>query len=166
MNSLFLFEKLENSDEFNKFIEGNKDAYLCSGFFIIDKDEKPQNKYHFDFYVPSKSKTFSFEMEEGIKFVELERLTEIVLEKVSMKEGVDFDNLEEMIIREMEFKKINNKIQKLIFSLQSKDGKDILIGTVFVSGLGMISVNFDISQKKIIDFEKKSLFDMMKIIKK
>jgi hypothetical protein len=168
MNSQFLFEKLEDSEEFKKFKEENKDAYLCSGFFIIDLNEKnPENKYHFDFYIPSSKKTFSFELEEGIKLVELERLeTENVLEEVSLKNHFDFERIKGLILSEMELKHINNKIQKMIFSLQSKDGKDILIGTIFLSGLGLISVNFDLAENRITDFEKKSLFDMMKIIKK
>jgi len=166
MNFKFLIEKLETSEEFKKFIEENKDAYFCSGFFIVDKDEKPQNKYHLDFYIPSKDKTFSFELEDGIKLVELEHIEGPVLEKVSMKEEFDFDFLEEIILEEMRNKKINNKIQKLIFSLQNKDKRDFLIGTIFLSGLGLVSVNIDVLEKKIIDFEKKSLFEMMKIVKK
>jgi hypothetical protein len=171
MNSQFLWEKLEDSEELKKFKEENPDAYLCSGFFIIDSEEKiPDNKYHFDFYIPSSKKTFSFELESGIKIVELERLENetsvITLEEVSLKNHFDFGEIKEKILREMEFKHISNKIQKMIFSLQSKDGKDVLIGTVFLSGLGLISVNLDLFSNEIVDFEKKSLFDMMKIVKK
>jgi hypothetical protein len=168
MNSQFLWEKLEESEEFKKFKEENKDAYLCSGFFIIDLIEKnPDNKYHFDFYIPSKKKTFSFELEDGIKLVELERLeNETLLEEVYLKNHFDFEKIKELILNEMEFKNISNKIQKMIFSLQNKEGKDIFLGTIFLSGLGLLSVNVDLIENKITDFEKKSLFDMMKIVKK
>ncbi|MEK6913417.1 MAG: hypothetical protein AABW47_01970 [Nanoarchaeota archaeon] len=168
MNSHFLLEKLEDSEEFKKFKSENKDAYLCSGFFILDLNEKnPENKYHFDFYIPFSKKTFSFELEDGIKLVELERLEEEkVLEEVSLKNHFDFGEIQQKILTEMELKHISNKMQKMIFSLQSKDGKDILIGTIFLSGLGLISANFDLTENRITDFEKKSLFDMMKIIKK
>lgn len=166
MNFKFLIEKLENSGEFKKFIEENKDAYLCSGFFIVDKEENPKNQYHLDFYIPSNKKTFSFELEEGIKLVELERFESSILEKISFEQEFDFDFLEEIILKEMINKNVNKKIQKLIFSLQSKDGKPFLIGTIFLSGLGLVSVNIDLNEKKITDFEKKSLFEMMKIVKK
>jgi hypothetical protein len=54
MNFRFLTEKLESSEEFNDFINKNKDAYLCSGFFIFDYESQFQNnKYSLDFYVPS-----------------------------------------------------------------------------------------------------------------
>jgi hypothetical protein len=167
MNSQFLFEKVQNSQEFKKFKKENKDAYLCSGFFVVDFESKDSdNKYHFDFYIPSSKKTFSFELENEIKLVPLERNDEQILDKVLMKSHFDFDKLKEKILIEMELKKITNKIQKMIFSLQNKDGKDFLIGTIFLSGLGLLKVDIDIASNQITDFEKKSLFDMMKIIKK
>ncbi len=166
MNSQFLLEKLYSPDEFKKFIKENPDAYLCSGFFDIDAEKGLDNKYHFDFYVPSSKKTFSFEMENEIKMVPLERDYETILDKVLMKKHFDFDKLKEKILIEMELKKINSRIQKMIFSLQNKEGKDILIGTIFLSGLGLLKVDIDINSNQITEFEKKSLFDMMKIIKK
>jgi hypothetical protein len=167
MNSHFLLEKLEDSEEFKKFMKENKDSYLCSGFFIIDLESKtPENKYHFDFYIPSTKKTFSFELEQGIKLVELERFEEKILAEISMKDNFDFDEIKEMILKEMIEKKINNKIQKIIFSLQNQEGKDFLYGTIILSGLGILKMTYDISEKKMDDFEKKSFFDMMKIVKK
>ena len=48
------------------------------------------------------------------------------------------------------------------FISKSSNRKDFLIGTVFISGLGMIKINIDISEMKIIVFETKSFFDFMK----
>ena len=167
MNSHFLLEKLEDSEEFKNFKKENKTSYLCSGFFIIDLESKtPENKYHFDFYIPESKKTFSFQLEDGVKLIELERFEENILKEVSMKDNFDFDEIKEMILKEMEEKKINNKIQKMIFSLQNQEGKDMLFGTIILSGLGILKMTFDISEKKLDDFEKKSFFDMMKIVKK
>ncbi|MCK9595807.1 hypothetical protein M0R19_01325 [Candidatus Pacearchaeota archaeon] len=165
MNSHFLLEKLECSDEYKKFMKENPSAYLCSGFFDIG-DDNSSNKYHFDFYVPESRDIFSFALENDIKLIKLERNDEQALDKVSMKDNFDFDKIKEKILIEMELKKINNKIQKMLFSLQNKDGKDFLLGTIFLSGLGMLKVNFDISNNQITDFEKKSIMDMMKIIRK
>jgi hypothetical protein len=167
MNSQFFFEKLENSEEYKKFMKENPQAYLCSAFFIIDFDtQPPENKFHFDYYLPSSKKTFSFELESGIKLVELERFDEKVLEKVSTETHFDFDEIYDKISKEMENKKISNKIQKMIFSLQNFENKDMLFGTIMLSGLSLIKMIFDISEDKITDFEKKSFFDMMKIVKK
>ena len=61
---------------------------------------------------------------------------------------------------------ISNKIQKFFFSFQKKDSQYFLIVTVFVSILGIINVNIKVPEMKITDFEKKSFFDMMNILKK
>jgi len=164
MNSQFLLEKLKNSEEYKTFKKENEDAYLCSGFFVFDMENPESSQYHFDFFVPSSKKTFSFELEKGVKLVPLERY-EQVLEKVLLVD-FDFDEIEKIISREMEFKKINNKIQKMIFSLQNVKGKDVLLGTIFVSGFGMVKVNIDLKDKIVTDFEKKSFWDMLNVMRK
>lgn len=163
MNLQFYLEKLHNSYEFEKFMKENPKAYLCSGFIVIDKEGK-DNKQHFDFFVSKEKKIFSFQLEEDYKKVEVERIDDKTPEEISP--DCDFDYIEKLITGEMFEKKINNKIQKILLSLQKLNGKDFLVGTVFISGLGILKVNIDIAEKKIIDFEKKSFFDMMKIVKK
>ena len=66
----------------------------------------------------------------------------------------------------MKTEEIDKKIQKILLSLQSKQGKDFLVGTVFISGMGIIKANIDLSEMKVVDFEKKSFFDMVKMVKK
>ncbi len=167
MNSHFLLEKLNNSEEYEKFIKEKPDAFLCSGFFIIDlESETPENKYNLDFYSPSDKKVFSFQLEKEVKFSPIDRHDEIIPERISMNEDFDLDKIKEMIEREMEWKKINNKIQKMLLSLQSKAGKDFILGTVFISGFGLVKVTIDLKEKRITDFEKKSFFDMLNIIRK
>lgn len=168
MNSQFLFEKLHSSEEFKKFMEEKKDAFLCSGFFIVDLENNKgsEDKYNLDFYVPSEKKFFSFQLNNEIKLSPIERQDEKIPEKILMKDNFDFDKLKELISREMEFKKINNKIQKMLFSLQCKDGKDFLLGTIFISGFGLVKVTVDLKEKRITDFEKKSFWEMLNIVRK
>ena len=165
MNLQFYLEKLRASEEFVIFIRENPDAFACSGFFCLDKEGK-DNKIHFDYFVPSTKEIFSFQLEESGKKMPLENIGEKIPEKISLEADVDFDFVEKMILAEMELKGIKNKIQKLIFSLQKIEGNDFLVGTIFISGLGIIKVNFDIAEKKITDFQKKSFFDMMSVLGK
>src|SRR4030042_4773283 len=118
MNSQFLLEKLNSSEEFKNFKKENKGAYLCSGFFVIDLENEAGNQYHFDFFVPENEKSFSFELEQAVRIVPLERYGQI-LEEVSMKNNFDFAEIEKIISAEMEMNKIKNKMQKMIFSLQN-----------------------------------------------
>jgi len=69
MNLQFYLEKLQSSKEFKKFSKENPNAYLCSGFFIVDKAnvKNPDNKVHLDFYIPAGGKVFSFDVKEEQK---------------------------------------------------------------------------------------------------
>ena len=66
----------------------------------------------------------------------------------------------------MKEENVNKQIQKLLFSLQKMKEKNFLIGTIFISGMGLLKVTILLDENKIVDFEKKSIFDMFKIIKK
>lgn len=164
MNLQFYLEKLHSSDVFKKFMKENPEAYMCSGFFTMDKEGK-DNKRHFDFYIPETKKMFSFKMEDGVEMVPID----IILEKVPEKLDIDFDfqfeEIEKMLEDEMKKQEIKSKIQKTILSLQDLKGKPFLVGTIFISMLGLLKVQIDISDMKIVEFEKKSLFDMIKRVK-
>ena len=165
MNLQFYLEKLLASNEFKKFKKENKEAYLCSGFFSIDRQGK-DNQQHLDFYIPSNKKMFSFQLEKGFELVPLENYDGRAPEKLSEKIELDFDEIENLIIDKMKDENVNKQIQKLLLSLQSLEGKNFIIGTIFTSGMGLLKITIDLSENKIINFEQKSFFDMFKIIKK
>ncbi len=185
MNFQFYLEKLFASPNFQGFLKENPDAYPCSGFFVIDKENltplgvypkghKPkdtefkgkENKQHFDYYVPSINKMFSFQLESGCEKVPIDILNNKIPEKISMNYNFDFNKVEKLIESKMFEEKINNKLQKILLSLQKVDNKDYLVGTVFISGLGMLNVRINVSEMKVVLFEKKSFFDMLSIKKK
>ena len=167
MNFQFYVEKLKDSVDFKEFIEKNKDAFPASCFFIIEfsNSKHPDNKQHFDYYIPSEDKMFSFKLEEGCKIVPVELVDKLEFNPVSLKHDFDFNEVINIISKEMEKRDVKSKVQKILLSLQNKDGKDYLIGTVFISNFGLLKVNIDIDEMKVINFEKKSFFDMLKIKK-
>lgn len=165
MNLQFYLEKLDESDEFKSFVREMKTAYLCSGYFSVDKEGK-ENKQNLDFYVPATGKFFSFSLDD-MKKSEIESFgKDFIPEEISIKTDFDFDEMEDLIIDKMAEEKVTNKIQKILYSLQQKDKKPFLVGTIFISGMGLLKVIIDIKAKKVTAFEKKSLFDMFKIVKK
>ena len=91
MNLRFYLEKLSNSNEFKNFMKHNEGAYLCSGFFVIDKEPKAKgNKQHLDYFVPQSKKVFSFQFENTeVKMVQLENFEREPPEKISTLE-IDF----------------------------------------------------------------------------
>lgn len=166
MNFQFYLEKLLKSKEFQKFEKENKDAFLCSGFFIIDKKEGG-NSQNLDYFVHSSKKMFSFKLNEDVELVPVENYGEdIEFEKLSDNLNFDFEEIERIIEGKMFDEKIKNKIEKMLLSLQSLKGRNYILGTIFISGLGLIKIKIDLESKEVSDFEKKSFFDMMRIVKK
>ncbi|GBE20202.1 hypothetical protein BMS3Abin17_00938 [archaeon BMS3Abin17] len=191
MNLQFYIEKLKHSKEYKDFMKENPKAHLCGGFFIIDKEnpQNPDNKAHLDVYIPSKKKMFNIEISckplsseifssetpkkiQGVSDFQLDGETKLhpvemfkgtlTPKKIKANSKLDFSEIEDMIYDKMEKEGIKNKLQRIIMILQNKDNKDFWICTVFISGLGLLKVNIDDASKKIILFEKKSLFDMLK----
>lgn len=165
MNTRFYEEKLHASGEFKKFREENPDSYLCSIFLSIDK-EKDSNQIHFDFFVPKTKKMTSFQLNGEIKNVPMEIYDEKIPEKISLDFDIDFWEIERMIAYRMEKEGIKSKMQRIVLSLQRLNGEDFLIGTVFISMLGMIKIRINARKKEILEFEKKSMFDILKVTKK
>ena len=165
MNFQFYIEKLHDSDSFKKFIKENPDAFLCSCFFVIDL-EGNQEKQHFDFFIPKDKKVFSFQLEKLCELVPVEVFDDKSLNKISFDHDFEFKNIEDLIVSKMRQAGIKNKIQKMLFSLQNKNGKDFLIGTVFISMMGMLKVIIDLDSMRITEFEKKSFLDIMKVSRK
>lgn len=172
MNFQFYLEKLMNSEDFQKFKKENPNAYLCSGFFSIDKEKDNDHQQHLDYYVPELDKMFSFKLlDEGkVEHIPVESFNSAEEKekpnKINDNYDFEFKDIEKMVEGKMFDEKINKKILKLLFSLQNNEGKDFLIGTIFISGLGLLKCGIDLQEKKIVEFEKKNFFDMMKIVKK
>jgi hypothetical protein len=171
MNFQFYLEKLFNSKEFTKFKKENPSAFLCSGFFSIDKkeSEKPDNQQHLDYFIPELNKMFSFKLDKKpVEMIAVENFgaTEFSPEKIRDNIDFSFGDIEKDIENKMGEDKIKNRVEKLLWSLQSRKGKSFMIGTIFLSNLSMIKITFDLDDKKIIDFEKKSFFDFIRVIKK
>lgn len=164
MNFQFYLEKLYSSAIFKNFIKENPKVHMCSGFFTIDKEGK-DNQIHFDFYIPDSKKMFSFRLEKDIEKIPVEVMTKKIPLEIKPNFNFNLKDVEEMIIDEMKKQDITNKLQKIIFSLQNIKGKNFLICTAFISMLGLIKIQIDLKEKKIILFEKKSLLDLMKRVK-
>ncbi|MCW8965884.1 MAG: hypothetical protein OQK82_04235 [Candidatus Pacearchaeota archaeon] len=161
-NFQFYLEKLYASEDFQKFREENKDAYLCSCFFVKDL-EKNNDKQNFDFFIPSTKKMFSFQIESNCERVPVENFGDKIPEKVDDNHSFTFEEIEKLIVEKMEKENIKSKLQRILLSLQCKNGKDFLLGTVFISSMGMIKISIDLDKMNIVDFEKKSFLDMFRV---
>ncbi len=167
MNFQFFIEKLFDSEEFRKFKKENPESYPVGGFFSFDiENAGKDNKYSLDYFIPEHKKLVSFKLEKVVEMFPITIQENQNFEKIGANYNFDFKEFEELIKKKMEENKINAKIQKILYSLQSLEGKDYLVGTVFISGFGLIQTNIEISKKEITRFEKKSFMDFLKITKK
>lgn len=166
MNFQFYLEKLFNSTEFQKFKSENPDAFLCSGFFTIDK-EGSDNQQHLDYWVPSAKKLFSFKLNfNPIEMLPAEVYNDFIPSEISDNIQFDLAEIEKLIQEKMLEEKVNNRAQKIILSLQNSEGKNYLLVTAFLSNLGLLKATLDLDKKTITDFEKKSFFDMLQFMGK
>jgi len=166
MNLQNYYKKLIQSKEYKDFIKQYKDAYFCSGLFILDKESRG-DEFHFDYYIPSSKKMFSFKFYGNqMQFLPIQNFETIIPEKITTDFNIELDDFEILILKRMEKEKMKEKIKKLLFSFQNLDGKKYFVVTIFLSGMGLLKVHIDIKEKKIVLFEKKSLLDMIKIFKK
>ena len=164
MNLQFYLAKLKESDEFRNFCKSNPDCFLTSGFFVIDKISD-DNKQHFDFST-KEDKVFSFLVDDGCKISEKDNFSKETFEKINSKIDIDFSGIEELIRKRMGEENIQNTLQKIILSLQCINRQHFLVGTAFISGMGMINLNIDLEKMEIAVFEKKSFFDILRVKKK
>ncbi len=168
MNFQFYLEKLYHSSEFEKFRNENPSAYPCSAFFVIDLENKklPDNRQHFDFCIPGQSKIFSFMLEKICEMVPIENADGRELTQIKVNYNFNLKDIEKLITDEMVKRNITSKVQKILLSLQNFEGKDCLVGTVFISALGMVKIKIDLDDMKFLEFEKKSFLDVINVFKK
>jgi len=166
MNLQFYFEKLYESEEFQKFKKDFPSAFLVGGFVVIDKENSGVgNKIHFDYYEPDYKKMTSFQLEKEVTSIPVEQVPDVA-NKLADNIDFDFQKIEDLILDKMEQEKIKKNIQKILFSLQNIEGINYLLGTIFISGLGMIKINIELDKMKITDFQNKSFLDMINVFKR
>jgi len=159
MHFQFYVEKLQDLDKYKVFKNENKKAFPCSCFFVIDKVGEDA-KQHFDLWLDKK--IFSFQLEKA-ELVPSDAPLEEEPEEISLDLDFEFNDIEKMIEERMEKDNVKNKVQKYLFSIQKQKGKHYIIGTVFVSNLGMLRVKICLDDMTVLDFEKKSFFDVLKV---
>jgi len=163
MDFQFYAEKLLSNEHYLIFKKENNGAICASAFFVIDKEGK-ESKQHFDFWLPVEKKLFSFKLEAGGEMIPVEVLEEGYDPlSIPLNLTFNFSDVEEVIHSRMNKENIDKKVQKMLLSLQLKEGKPYLVGTVFISMMGMLKIVYSLEEKKLEEFEKKSFFDIMKV---
>ncbi len=166
MSFLSTLEKIESSQEFKQFKKQHPDAYLCAGFLVLDY-EQGNNQQQLDYSLKNgKIFTFSLSSIGKVTFKEAETMPGAKkLLELSRKIKIDIDEVKKLIEKRMEKEEIQNKILKIIAVLQKHKEKQIWNLNCILEGMGILQVHIDCMNRKILKFEKRSLFDFVKKIK-
>ena len=156
------FDKLKSSKEYNNFISKNPNAYLSSGFFVLDFQTK-KNMHQIDYYVPGNKKiqTFILDSKEVIS-KESETLNKIVPKKIDQNISLDLDVLKGLVEDEMKNHTITTKLQKIIAIIQNVEGKLVWNLNCITTDMGIIKVHISDRDHSILKFDKINLYDVMK----
>lgn len=168
MNFQDYLKKLKQSENYKNFSVADESAYLAGGFFIIDIENSGKaNSQNIDFYSPEKKNMTSFCINENCQKTLIDLIDkEKIPEKIPEELDFDLKDIESLVKKRTEYENIKNSIQKILFSLQKNGGEIFLIGTIFLSKMGLIKFDIDLQSFQIINFEKKSFFDLIKTVKK
>ena len=155
-------KKLEESQIFKDWKKEHKDAYLTSGFSIVEKTQGP---WKASYYEESKNKMTSFTIDTEIT----KEPDEEIFQKVKSKiKGLKLEDvhieLPQAIVLGTNFQKENYKGEdpiKIIAVLQYKDRQ--IWNLIFISQrFNTLSIRIDTKEGKIVDHKISSILDFKK----
>ena len=151
--------KLKESKEFAKFKEENKDAYLCSAFFIIDYETKI-NTQQIDFFLPKENKICLFNINGKItrKIDDIFETKEKKLEELDPHVMIEVKDVEEIAKKEWKDK----SIKKIFAVLQKKENNQRWNLTCITEGAIILKMQIDSETGKIFKKEERNLMDFIK----
>ncbi|MEM3074890.1 MAG: hypothetical protein QW727_03040 [Candidatus Pacearchaeota archaeon] len=156
------FDKLKKSKAFKEFISKNPNAYLSSGFFVLDFQNK-RNMHQLDYFIPENKKIETFILDEKeIIRKESEPMNREIPQKIDKKINLDLDVLKGIVEDEMKNQFITDKIQKIIAIVQNIEGKLVWNLNCITNEMGVIKIHIDDKNHSILKFEKINLFDIMR----
>jgi hypothetical protein len=156
------FDKLNESKAYKDFIAKNPEAYLSSGFFVIDFQSK-KNMHQIDYYIPEKKKMQTFVLDgEEVTSKESDPVNQNIPNKIDIAVNLDLDVLKGLVEDEMKNHTITTKLQKIIAIVQNVDGKLIWNLNCITTDMGVLKVHVSDADHSVLKFDKINLFDVMK----
>jgi len=152
-----LLYQLESSEEFKKFKQENKNAYLCAEFLILDF-ETGVDSYQIDYSLED-GKIATFSLGEKVEMQICENLGKPLSEIKNIK--LSPEELKEIAIRNLK----NKPITKIIAVLQNIDNEEIWNLTCITKGLAIIKLKIKDSNSQLLESKDASLFDVVKRVK-
>lgn len=158
-------KRVEESPEYKKFRQDHRKAYLSAGFFVLDF-EAGKNMHQVDFFIPGTKKVVTFKIDKGVSMQTSDPLKlKKKPEPVEGETNLDLDALKGIVHDEMLNRTVTSEIKKIIVVLQQEQGKKIWRLNCITGDMAILKVNVDDEKGSVLDFEKASLFDIIKKVK-
>ncbi len=157
-------DKLNKSQKFKEFSEKNPKAYFSAGFFVLDFVDK-KNLHQIDYYNPEENKIMTFMLDGEVEMKKDDLSGKKSPEKISKEINLDLDILKGLVEDEMKNKKQTKKLNKIIATIQSNEGKLIWNLNCITSDMSVIKVHVEDESHSILKFEPINLFDVVKKLK-
>lgn len=157
MNLQFYKEKLENSKQFKQFKKNNPQAYLASAFFTFDLVKNTQES-QLDYF--NKGKFMTFQLDNEIIMKEQEPMKKANPKNLP-DSSLDLAKLPEIVKKQLEKNKVQEKPSKIIAILTCEDNQPIFSLNCITSSMSVIKIKLD-DKGSCIRFEKLNLFDFTK----
>ena len=154
-----LLEELRDNTSYKKFKSKNSSSFFAAGFFILDTKTKTK-EIQLDFFLPEQNKIAAFKYPFKEPKIFEEKIKPMQPQTTEIK--IDIDNLEQTC--KTTIKKNNSLIipTKIIAILKDKEWNLTCMDDM----LGIVRIKFNAITGELIDFNKGSLMDMIKIKKK
>jgi len=155
-------EKLNNSEQYQKFSKEYNDAFMVAGFFILDF-EGGNNEHVINYYVPSQKKIAAFKLDNQITYELLGILSGKNLpEKLDLQTKIDLDALKGILEDEMKNRNFTETINKIFAVIQTFDGKKIWSINCALSGMHILKAKIEDESQTVLNMDKNSIFDYVK----
>ena len=157
-------KKLNKFKEFKKYKKENPDAYLTSGFLMLD--EKNKSEWQIDFYSPKKHKITSFAVNKDIKVMPSEQIFQKEVKKI---EPLDINKIK--ITLDDAIKEINNilkkkfpyeKPSKKIIIIQTLNNKETWNISYITTNFNLVNTQIDAITGKVLESKLQPLIDLRK----
>lgn len=153
-------KRVEKSKEFRDFKKKHHSAYLCAGFFVLDR-ESGKNQEQIDFFLPN-MKVATFMLESPIKYKISDTTMKKKIDELKGDTKIDLEQIEGIVHDEMENRTITEGIKKIIAVIQNVEGKKVWILNCILSGLNLLKVHIEDDTGNLLTFEKTNVMDFMR----
>jgi hypothetical protein len=163
-----IIKTIESSSDFLNLKKKYPNIFLYAIFSILDSEKFTRD---LDYYLNEREVAmFSFKNEK-IE-MKISKLDENIVENtkkplpISGKITLEPEIVAEIVKKELNKNEINSSISKLILTLMNQDDNNIWKVNCILTNLDILMIDVSDKDKKVIKFEKKSLGDFVKYMKK